>query len=235
VSEKDIGTYTLETIATLDEQEVTKTTSVKVDITSPQINTSVPRLSVTGLGRQATRTPQLSVQAFDQTPGDQLTVTVTNSGSSETMTLDPGGREAIVLNEGKNRLLIKAHDLAGNQAPPVQSDIYFLPGPLEISVIEPSESSVDVQDLPPWPRAAAAMMSKVHFRVEIRDNIGTAPETILYCRVTSSSGQTVVLNNERNYFYYGDMAVGRGNTVFTIQVEDMAGTIQMKKIDMRIR
>jgi hypothetical protein len=233
VSEKDIGTYTLEAIASRDDQEMTKNISVKVDIASPQINTGVPRLQVTGLGRQATRTAQLALQVFDQTPNDQIAVTVADNGTTDNFTLDPGSRESIVLNEGKNKLQIRAHDLAGNQAQPIESQIYYLPGPLEISVIEPSENSVDIQDLPPFPRGAGSM-SKIHFRVEIRDNIGTVPETVKYCRITSSSGQTVVLNNERDYFYYGDMPVGRGNTAFTIQVEDIAGTIQMKKIDMRI-
>ncbi|MBN2037752.1 MAG: hypothetical protein JW768_13505, partial [Chitinispirillaceae bacterium] len=233
VSEKDIGGFDLEVIASRDDKEMTKTISVKVDINSPQINTSKPRIQVTGLGRQATRTAQLPLQIFDQTAGDQVAVTVTNNGIADKFTLETGGRETIVLNEGKNTLQITARDLAGNPAVPVQSTIYYLPGPMEISVIEPPDNPITIDDLPPWPRGAAQSM-KVRFRLEIKDNIGTVPESIRYCRITSSSGQTVVLKNERNYYYYGDVPVGRGNTVFTIQVEDWAGNIKQRRVEARI-
>jgi hypothetical protein len=233
ISEKDIGAYTLEIVSAADDKELSKSISVKVDIGSPQINTSVPRLQVSGLGRQATKTAELQLQVFDQTMGDLVAVTVVNNGIADNVTLENGGRDAIVLNEGKNDLLIKAKDLAGNAAAPVQSTIYYLPGPIEISIIDPSETPITVDDLPPWPQGATSAM-KVRFRVEIKDNIGTVPESIKYCRVTSSSGQTVVLKNERNYFYYGDIVISRGATVFTIQVEDWAGTIQQKRVEARI-
>jgi hypothetical protein len=233
VSEKDIGTLGLEIIASRDDKEISKSIAVKVDIASPQVNTSKPRIQVTGLGRQATKTAQLPLQVFDQTPDDQIAVSVINNGVADNFTVENGGRETIVLNEGKNTLVIKAKDLAGNTASPVQSTIYYLPGPIEISVIEPSENPITIDDLPPWPQGAASAM-KIRFRLEIKDNIGTVPESIKYCRITSSAGQTVVLNNERNYYYYGDMPVVRGVTVFTIQVEDWAGTIQQKRVEARI-
>jgi hypothetical protein len=234
VSEKDIGSFALEIITSRDDKELTKTVSVKIDIASPQINTSRPRLQVAGLGVQATRTGRLSLQAFDQTPGDQIAVTVTNNGVSDKFTLENGGREMVVLNEGKNVLSIKAKDLAGSAATPVQSTIYYLPGPLEISVIEPPDNPITVNDLPPWPHGAATAM-KIRFRVEIKDNIGSVPEAIKYCRITSSAGQTIVLKNERNYYYYGDVPVTRGMTIFTVQVEDWAGTIQQKRVEARIQ
>jgi hypothetical protein len=233
INEKNIGTFGLEIVASRDDKEISKSISVKVDIASQQVNPSKPRIQVTGLGRQATKTAQLPLQIFDQTPGDQIAVSVTNNGMTDNFTLENGGRETIVLNEGKNILLVKAKDLAGNPAAPVQSTIYYLPGPIEISVIEPAENPITIDDLPPWPRDASSGM-KIRFRLEIRDNIGTVPESIKYCRITSSAGQTVVLNNERNYFYYGDVPVARGVTVFTIQVEDWAGTIQQKRVEARI-
>jgi hypothetical protein len=233
VSEKDIGSFGLEIIASRDDKERSKNLSVKVDIASPQINISVPRLQVTGIGKQAVRSPELPLQVFDQTPGDLIAATITNNGVVDNFSLENGGRETIVLNDGKNVILVKARDLAGNSAPPVQSTLYYLPGPLEIAIIEPSENPITIDDLPPWPRGAQTTM-KIRFRLEIKDNIGTVPETIKYCKITSSAGQTVVLKNERNYFYYGDMPVNRGNTVFTIQVEDWAGNIQQKRVEARI-
>lgn len=233
VGEKDIGTMNLEIIASREDQEVTRNIPVKIDITSPQINTSVPRLQVSGLSRQAVRSSQMPFQVFDQTPGDVITVTITNNGTSENLMIDPGGRDNIVMNEGKNELLITARDLAGNRALSQQASVYCLPGPLEIVLIDPSDNLIKIDDLPPWPQNASAL-SKLRFRVEIRDNISTVPEVIKYCRITSSTGQTVVLANERNYYYYGDMPVGRGPTVFTIQAEDWAGNIQQKRVETRI-
>ncbi|MBN1129200.1 MAG: hypothetical protein JXA71_09455, partial [Chitinispirillaceae bacterium] len=233
VSEKDIGGFDLEFVASRDDKDLSKTISVKIDIGSQQINTSKPRVQATTLNVQATRLAQIPLQVFDQTPGDQVAVSITNNGMTDNFSLENGGRETIVLNEGKNVISIKARDLSGNVAPPIQSTIYYLPGPLEISVIEPSENPITITDLPPWPHQTATAM-KVRFRVEIRDNIGTVPESIKYCRITSSAGQTVVLKNERNYYYYGDVSVTRGMTVFTIQAEDWAGTIQQKRVEARI-
>jgi len=52
--------------------------------------------------------------------------------------------------------------------------------------------------------------------------------------VISSIGQTVILRDDKSYTFTGDLPLARGTTFITIQAEDIAGNIAVKRIEMRI-
>ena len=119
----------------------------------------------------------------------------------------PGSRQQLQFNEGKNAFQIRAHDKAHNDAPPIQGERYYLPGPLSIDIREPSITMRHVADLPPMP--STVRKPRMHVELEIDDGIGTVPETIRYCRL-SGNGQTIQLLGTGNYLYSGEVILIRG-------------------------
>ena len=140
-------------------------------------------------GKQAVRTPNIIIQALDRTPDDKLTIDIKNNGFSEAITTESGKNEQYSLLEGKNQYSILVKDMASNVSNTVSGLIYYLPGPLYISFIEPSSSQTTISGVPPMPGKKG--LKPFNVVIEIDDGIGTVPETIKYCKLISN-GQTMM-------------------------------------------
>ncbi|MGD9201814.1 MAG: FecR family protein, partial [Chitinispirillia bacterium] len=218
VYEQDIGEYAIEIVARDEEtgEEINKFISLLVNVKSPSINTSVPNIDVTGTSQGATKAGSFIITVIDQTFDDIIVLTVRNNGSEEQVTLDRSDQEKIFLDEGRNVYTIHAIDIAGNRSNTIYGEIFYLPGPLNIDIIEPDESMFSIQDLPPMPFNTGELSMDI--KVVIDDNIGDVPHTILYCRV---NGVNLKLGSD--YTYIGNLKVGRGSNLFLVETEDIAG------------
>jgi len=227
--ERDIGEYVVEVSANLDEtgEEKEKVMTVQVDIKSPGINISKPKLDITSQFQGATRVGYMIARIMDQTPEDQITLQADINGSKDQYTLEPSGQEKILLDEGKNRYALFATDLAGNKSNAFSGEIYYLPGPLVIDIIEPDESMYNINDLPPMPVNAKDLSMDIE--IEIDDGIGDVDETILYCRVNNAN-----LKKINKYIYRGKIPLIRGVNNFLVEVEDMAGNREKKTFTITI-
>ena len=232
LAEKDIGEYRLEVAATDESKDLTKTITAIVDIASPLINTSLPTVVVHEQNGIATRIGKLNVDAFDRTPGDQLTLQFQNNGRYEDYAMPPGDRQYLNLDEGINVYTVKAVDKAKNISNVVSGSVYYLPGPLVIEIRDPTENPMIVDDLPPMPKNVA--VSRMRIEVEIEDGIGNVPETIRYCRLIGD-GKTLQMTGNNNYRYSTEIPLSRGAHVYTVQVEDLSGNIMTKRLDIVIR
>ncbi len=232
LQERDIGDYRLEIIAADESKELSKILTVVVDIASPLINTSAPSIVVREQGVLAGRTGKLNVDAFDRTPGDQLTLQFQNNGRFEEYVVAPGERQYVNLDEGKNKYTVKALDKAKNVSNVVSGTTYYLPGPLVIEIRDPSENPVVIDDLPPMPKNVAA--SQMRVEVEILDGVGNVPETIRYCRLVGQ-GQTLQMIGNNNYRYYTNIPLTRGSLTYSVQVEDLTGNIMTKRLDIVVK
>ncbi len=231
LSERDIGEYELEITAADEEDEISKTITVQVDITSPQVNTSAPTVQFQGQLLKATRNATVTVQASDHTPDDEITVVFANNGSKEEYVMESGEAEQMELQEGKNTYAVYAFDKAGNMSNTIQGVVYYLPGPLEIEFLDPSDNPHVIRGLPPMPRDVDN--PRLELEIEIDDGVGGVPETIKYCRVRGN-GQDILLHNNNDYTFTGEveLAINQTNT-FTVHVEDMAGSVQTKMLTVR--
>jgi hypothetical protein len=232
LSERDIGEYRLEIIATDDSKELSKIITVTIDIGSPAINTSAPSIVVQERGVTAGRTGKLNVDVLDRTPGDQIALQFQNNGRFEEYAMAPGERQSLNLDEGKNKYTVKALDKAKNVSNVVTGTTYFLPGPLVIEIRDPAENPVIIDDLPPMPKNVAA--SQMRVEVEIIDGIGNVPETIRYCRLVGN-GQTLQMVGNNNYRYHATIPLTHGTLVYSIQVEDLTGNIMTKRLDITVK
>jgi hypothetical protein len=232
LQERDIGDLRLEIRASNDSRELSKTVNTVIDIGSQQINTSVPSITVREQSLTATRTGKLTVCAFDRTPGDQLTIQFQNNGRIEEYSVLSGECQTINLDEGANRYTVKALDKARNVSNAVSGSLPYLPGPIVIEIREPSENPLVVDDLPPMPKNVA--VSQVRIEVEVLDGIGSVPETIRYCRLVGD-GQTLQMTGNNNYRYYTSIPLKLGSHTYTVQVEDLTGNIQTKRLDIVVK
>ncbi|MFC1476500.1 FecR domain-containing protein [Fibrobacterota bacterium] len=223
IHERDIGDYVIEANASVDEtgEEEDRVITVEVDVKSANINTSVPRIDITGPTQGASKIGYFTARVTDNTPEDQIMLTVDINGAKDQYTLERSDQEKIILEEGKNRYVIYAVDLAGNKSNALSGEIYYLPGPLVIDIIEPDETQYVIDDLPPMPVNAQSLSMDIE--VEIDDGIRDVPETILFCRVNG-----IVLKETNNYIYKGKIPLKRGVNNFLIEVEDMAANREKK-------
>jgi hypothetical protein len=183
-------------------------------------------------GIKATRIGKLTVDVIDRTPEDQITLTFQNNGRSENITMNPGERQYLNLDEGKNSYSIKAYDKARNVSNVVQGVIYFLPGQLLIQFREPVDNPLVITDMPPMPRNVPLSQQRVE--VEIEDGIGNVPESIKYCRLIGD-GVTLQMTGNNNYRYYANVALSRGSHSYTVQVEDLCGNLMSKRLDILVK
>jgi Uncharacterized protein conserved in bacteria len=232
LTERDIGDYELDIVASDETKEMTKTVRVTVDITSPQINISFPILVVQEQSLQATRTGKLTVDVLDRTPEDQISLEFLNNGRTDNITMTPGERQYLNLDEGKNAYTVKAYDKARNMSNVVQGVIYYLPGHLVIQIREPVDNPMVIEDMPPMPRNVAA--SQLRVEVEIEDEIGNVPETIKYCRLVGE-GKTLQMLGNNNYRYYTNVPLSFGSHTYMVQVEDIVGNLMTKRLDMVVK
>jgi hypothetical protein len=230
--EQDIGDYSLEIVASNENEEVTKSMVLTVDPTSPAINTSVPLLVVEGAGQQATRNGRLTVQVSDRTPDDQITLQYENNGSTDEEQLDPNVSTTVSLSEGVNKFSVKASDRAKNQSNVVAGDMYYLPGPLQIDMLDPSTERVTVEDLPPLPRGVER--PKLRMKIKIDDGIGDVPRTIRYCRIMGG-GQNLLMKDNGDYTFSSEIILPPGLTVYALHAEDLAGNTVTKNFTVDIR
>jgi Glucodextranase, domain B len=228
LTEKDIGDYEIDIVATSsDNKEMTKTVRVTVDVTSPQINISVPTLVIQEQGLQATRTGKLTVNVLDRTPEDQISLEYQINGRTDNLTMNPGDRQYLNLDEGKNTYIVKAYDKARNISNVVQGSIYYLPGNLVIEIRDPVDNPMVISDLPPMPKNVAA--SQMRVEVEIEDGIGNIPESIKYCWLIGD-GKTLQMTGNNNYRYYTNVSLSYGTHTYTVQVQDLCGNLMSKTL-----
>jgi hypothetical protein len=228
-TERDIGNRQIDVIASDDNKEMTKTINVMVDPASPLINTSAPVVTVQEQCSQATRTGKMSVDVFDRTPEDQVTLVFQNNGRSEEYVMAPGDRQFLTLEEGKNSYSIKAFDKAHTMSNVISCVVYYLPGPLVIEIRDPPDNPMVIDNLPPMPRNVPA--SQMRVEVEIEDNLGNIPETIRYCRLIGD-GKTLQMTGNNNYRYYVNIPVTYGSHSYSVQVEDIAGNLMTKRLEV---
>lgn len=235
VFEKNIGEYTLDIGARNEEDEIVKSLTLDISAKSPQINTSSPVAVFPSAGILALTQNIMTVQVLDRTPQDEVTVTYANNGSTDVINSTNGRTEKLLLDEGSNRYLVQVTDLAGNSAPPIKGNVYYLPGPIKLLLQEPSALHTVYDGLPPvlHPGRIAAEEA-VAVEVEIDDGIGTVPESIRYCKVVGN-GQTVILRNNNDYIYTGKVNVVRGTNVFTVQAEDLSNRLETLKFTIVVK
>ena len=230
VTERDAGDFVLEIVARSDAEELEETIDLIVDAASPQINTSAPVLMVQGLSN-TTRSGEVSLRVQDGTPEDRVTVVVTLNGTMEEYLLESGGTERLSLDEGANTYRIRATDLAQNASNMYEGEILYLPGPLTLDIIEPSNNPYVIRGLPPMPTGVEDPILEIE--VEVDDGIGDLPETIRYCRIRGS-GREVLLTDNKDYIYTGEIELPPGQTsTFTITAEDVAGNVVSKTLTVR--
>jgi hypothetical protein len=223
VAEQNAGSMKINVNANDGKNRLSKTITVTISSTSKQFNTSAPKVIVSGKNiSSASRYDELTVQVFDRTPTDEITLLVTLNGEADEYTMKANSSKRVTLAEGKNTYKINARDLAGNMSNVVEGEFYYLPGPLEIEINEPGQNPYIIDDLPPSPPPDPRAYIKVEIEIEIDDQIGTVPETILYARI-KGFGQDIQLYKQPNYIYTGNVKVTRGKNIFTIEVEDIAG------------
>lgn len=229
VSEKDIGDYTLEVVAKNNTDELTKTLSLSISGSSPQINTSSPTTICSFAGHLAVTQNVMTIQVLDRTPQEEIEISSVNNGMLDIITTTPGKTEKILLDAGKNSYSISVSDRAGNNAPTIKGEIYYLPGPMTLTLNEPSSVNTVIEGLPPvmYPGHTASE-EPIDVEVEIDDGIGNVPESIRYCKVIGSKG-TVLLRNKNNYIFTGKVPVLRGNNNFIVQAEDYTGRLETLK------
>lgn len=232
VTERDIGDYALEVTANDEEEELVETINLTIDPTSPQVNTSLPTVYMPVQVKKINKTGSLSVQVKDNTPEDRLVLEVSINGSREEYSLDPSSTEYINLEEGKNDYVIRAYDRARNYSNTIAGQIYYVPNPPVIEIVEPSSNPYVIRGLPPMPRNVDRPVMELE--IEIDDGIGDIPEIYKNCRVRGSDGQEQVLRSSTDYTYYGEMELTPGqNTQFTIMLEDISGMIETKILQVR--
>ncbi len=228
LTERDIGEYPIEISASNDAgDEIDKTVTVEVDIKSPGINVSSPELTIIGQLTGGSRTGYLTVQVLDRTPEDQITLTADINGSKDQYVLAPSDQEKIDLDDGKNKYAFSVTDFAGNTYSSSGGEVYYLPGPLTVDIIEPDASLYVIDDLPPMPSGTGSLSMDIE--VEIEDGIADVPETILYCRVNGAT-----LKETSNYIYEGKLALNRGVNNFLLEAEDIAGNKVKKTFTITI-
>ncbi len=240
VTEKDIGDYSLDVTATDDSVDLVKLVNVKIDVSSPQINTSVPILSPIPLleGFPATKNKRMNVMVTDKTPEDQLNLVIINNGAREEMSFNSGDQQYFNLEDGKNVYTIKAYDLAKNQSDRVISGtIYYLPGPLSIDVIEPSSTSMTVDDLPPMPKMISGKeyVSQMTLRVEVDDGIHNVPESIKFVRIEGPSFSKQLIDKGNYVYEANNIQLVRGVNSFQIVAQDIADNIVRKPYTVTIK
>jgi hypothetical protein len=232
LTERDIGSaYTLEIVASDGQKDMSLTRKVIVDAASPLINTSVPMITVAGLNQQATRTGQITVNVSDRTPDDIITLEVVANNTRQEYTMSPGDKQNFKLDPGKSQITIRAFDKARNSSNVVTGTIYYLPGPLTIRIAEPSSNPLIFNGVPPMPRNVKA--PAVPVRIELDDRISNVPESIQFCRV-SGNGQSVLLRDNKDYSFTGELTVNPGTNIFTIQAQDFAQNISTKTLTIII-
>lgn len=217
IHERDIGEYVVEVNASVEEtgEEKEKIITTEVDVKSPAINKSAPNIDIASATQHATKIGYLIAKVTDQTAEDQITLHVDVNGAKDQFILERSDQEKVILEEGKNRYVIYAADMAGNKSNVKSGEIYYLPGPLVIEIIEPDETKYVIEDLPPMPVNAKDLSMEIE--VEIDDGIRDVPETIVYCRVNG-----IVLHEVNNYIYKGKIPLNRGVNNFLVEVEDIA-------------
>ena len=141
--------------------------------------------------------------------------------------MNPGERQYLNLDEGKNSYIVKAYDKARNMSNVVQGVIYYLPGHLVIEIREPVDNPMVIEDMPPMPKNVAA--SQMRVEVEIEDGIGNVPETIKYCRLIGD-GKTLQMLGNNNYRYYTNVSLSFGTHTYTVQVQDLCGNLMSKTL-----
>jgi hypothetical protein len=221
VSESDIGQLQLEIKASNNKDEIINIITLYVDIKSDSINVSSPAILVAG--NRYTRSDELSIQVLDRTPNDTLFIQFTNNNKIrfDTATLS-GARFNGLLALGLNNFIIKATDLANNQST-LQGYIYYLPGPLTITLINPDSGFCYFQ-------ASDSINRELSVIVRINDDINNVPETIKYCKITGSS-QSVLLNCANGYTYSGTVYIAPGSyNIFSIEASDIANNVATKVI-----
>jgi ferric-dicitrate binding protein FerR (iron transport regulator) len=240
-TERDIGDFIFEISAADDTSEITKSFTVKIDPSSPQINTTAPVLSIPLLeGMLVTKVQRLLVNVTDKTPEDQITLEIRNNGAHEEMTFNPGEQQYFNLEEGKNTYSITAYDMAKNPSRQYQGTIYYVPSVFSIDIIEPSDNSLSVEDLPPMPPPGGGAGKsyagpKMDVQVEIDDGVHTIPEVIRDVRLLYGSNASLMLDR-KNYQYYLQVPITRGLTRYTVVVTDIAGNEEGRKtFDMNVR
>jgi hypothetical protein len=231
VQEYNIGEFTIEVLARDQEQELSKKLNVIINGASDQINTSVPQCIVSTKNLTAIRTNTVLIQTLDRTPHDALMLTITNNGIVEQIPTESGKNEQYTFQEGKNNYSISARDMAGNISNVINGELYYLPGPLQVTLIEPSENPAIIRGVPPMPGKKG--LKPVTVEVEISDGIGTVPETIKYCKLIGN-GLNVLMRNSNGYQFKGDAAIVRGHNTYQIQVEDIAGNTASAKFEIDI-
>jgi hypothetical protein len=232
LSERDIGDYTVQVVAGNNENEIEQERTVRVVMTSPRVNTSRPRIQVLNASMQATRQRELRVNVLDRTPGDIITLSVECNASVEEYEVESGTTQGVYLEKGENTYVIRARDMAGNQANPVSGEIFYLPGPLQMTVIEPHRTRMVIDDLPPMP--SAQIRTPLTIEVELDDGINDVPETIKYCRI-SGSGVNQLLDEKGDYEYGTTVQLSDGMNRYTIVAEDIAGNRVTRAIEVDIR
>ncbi len=232
LTEQDIGEYPLRVVASNEEEEIEKEIMVEVAVTSPQINTSAPRIQVLNATTNATKQSELRVNVMDRTPGDLITLSAENNGSTDEYELEPGATQGIYLEEGKNRYTIRASDRAANQANVVSGEVFYLPGPLQMTVIEPQRRRMVIDDLPPMP--SDQISKRLTIEVEIDDGINDVPGTIKYCRI-SGTGVNQLCREIGNYHYQATVQLSHGLNSYTILAEDIAGNQVRRTVEVDIR
>jgi hypothetical protein len=234
LTEHDIGDYSLDVEASDDSSDLVKMVNLKIDGTSPQINTSFPTLTVPMLNQvRATRVQKMIVNVYDKTPDDQITLDIVNNHAPEELNFSPGDQQYFNLEEGLNTFTITAFDRARNSPSAVSGTIYYLPGPLSIDLVEPSDNVTTIDDLPPMPKGYGG--SKMNVQVEVDDGIRNVPETIQFVRITDNSGKVVQMLNQQNYRYSINMPLSRGSSSYTVTVQDIAGNIGTKTFNVNIK
>jgi hypothetical protein len=144
---------------------------------------------------------------------------------------ESGNNEQYAFLEGKNQYSIVVRDMANNVSNSVTGQIYYLPGPLNVSFIEPSSNPLIISGVPPMPGKQG--IKPVRVIIEIEDGIGTVPETIKYCKLTGN-GQTILLRNNNDYIYKGEIPVIRGKNYYTVFIEDLAGNTISTRLEISI-
>jgi uncharacterized protein YfaP (DUF2135 family) len=209
------GLNSIEIIAEKDGEKVSENMRVYVNTRKPQLRLSSPLVS----GFLNKRDYSLSGAIFDETPVDKVKVIINGDEIAEIVGRGSFNR-TIILQEGRNEIRVNAFDLANNSVEMSESIFLDTVKPI-ITITEPASTSAE-RIVPPAPPDRINTGRSERFTQIVRGVI-IDPEPSSGLKRILINGKEVLPSSDGSF--QTEIQLERGQNVFQIYAEDMAGNI----------
>ena len=225
--EGTLGDQALSVVASDGEEEQELSVDVRVDATSPLINTSLPKVAADITDIRTTRI-DMKISITDATPDDVLKLTVEIDGTKEeTDGLTNGAKETIDLPEGKHIYRIYAQDMAGNRSATIVKELTSIPPTKRpvIKLLTPATTYLKRPRPPNPPGIDDVYEQDLEFVIEnvVDDN----PEFIRNVTITIQNSRLGTQSSVQNapfsdLDFLSNIGVSPGTNFITIKIIDIA-------------